>query len=206
MNILDSIYNWLNPQDSIKKELNNQKIKNISDQLESKGEDAIDECSICTDELVGHFITVLPCDTRHIFHTKCINLWLDKNTTCPLCKKNIKNEYNNEAKIKIDQSISSIIYSDSDNDDNNSDSDTDLNLQLMPTYNYSRTSNLVNIQEILDSKWETYTDHYKEIKLIETFNISLNNLVRVNNSHYKSPDKSIEYKFYADGTWQRSYL
>ena len=34
-------------------------------------------------------ITPLPCDTRHIFHTKCIKDWLKNNNSCPLCKKPI---------------------------------------------------------------------------------------------------------------------
>ena len=34
-------------------------------------------------------ITPLPCDTRHYFHTKCIENWLKSNNSCPLCKKPI---------------------------------------------------------------------------------------------------------------------
>lgn len=220
MKILELIFNWIN-RDSIKKELNNQKIKNISDQLESKGEDAIDECAICTDELVGHFITVLPCDTRHIFHTKCINLWLDKNTTCPLCKKNIKKEYNDEAKIKSNSTqsiINNIPYNETQsypaqsNVVSNSNGTTVILQQQMLTY-YNNCKGRHEMRETYHQKsmnsavkWELYSDQDKEIKLMETFNIGFDSLIKINNSYYKSQDMLIEYKFYADGNWQRSYL
>lgn len=45
-------------------------------------------CAICL-EYYSHddYITTLPCDSRHLFHTKCIEQWLSKNNKCPLCKK-----------------------------------------------------------------------------------------------------------------------
>lgn len=48
-------------------------------------------CSICFCEyLEGDLIVRLPCDReKHIFHDKCIKIWLDRNDLCPLCKSNI---------------------------------------------------------------------------------------------------------------------
>lgn len=46
------------------------------------------ECAICMEEYQpDDEITPLPCDTRHFFHTKCIEDWLKHNNSCPLCKK-----------------------------------------------------------------------------------------------------------------------
>ncbi|TNV76706.1 hypothetical protein FGO68_gene1299 [Halteria grandinella] len=51
----------------------------------------IAECSIC----LGTFLdneqqpmkaTPLACDTRHVFHTKCIQQWFLTDNSCPLCK------------------------------------------------------------------------------------------------------------------------
>jgi len=35
------------------------------------------------------YITILPCDERHAFHTGCIEIWLAKNNICPFCKKTV---------------------------------------------------------------------------------------------------------------------
>ena len=48
------------------------------------------ECVICmVDYGPNDEITPLPCDTKHYFHTGCIESWLKTNNSCPLCKKAI---------------------------------------------------------------------------------------------------------------------
>ena len=52
------------------------------------------ECSICADNIMiqdirNDNIKKTPCN--HIFHKKCINLWLNKQKTCPLCRGKIDN-------------------------------------------------------------------------------------------------------------------
>lgn len=47
-----------------------------------------DNCAICLDEFTkGQVIRTLPC--RHNFHCKCVDDWLIKRRTCPLCKMDI---------------------------------------------------------------------------------------------------------------------
>lgn len=40
------------------------------------------ECAICNGELDDN-ITISECN--HAYHTECINLWLKRRYTCPLC-------------------------------------------------------------------------------------------------------------------------
>lgn len=44
-----------------------------------------EECSICVDDLNTR-ITRLPCS--HVFHSKCIDKWFIRNSSCPLCRRN----------------------------------------------------------------------------------------------------------------------
>ena len=45
-----------------------------------------DECTICISPFEnGEVLSCLPCD--HRFHEECIVLWLDRSSTCPLCKR-----------------------------------------------------------------------------------------------------------------------
>lgn len=44
------------------------------------------QCSICMDTI--HTPVVLPC--KHVFCDNCISSWLEMNSTCPLCRKPIR--------------------------------------------------------------------------------------------------------------------
>ncbi|WAR04028.1 RN215-like protein [Mya arenaria] len=47
-----------------------------------------DSCAICLEKFyLKQKLRVLPCS--HFFHTKCVDPWLVRNHTCPLCKLNI---------------------------------------------------------------------------------------------------------------------
>lgn len=46
-----------------------------------------EECTICLEEFTDDDrVTPLPCDTRHYFHSKCIESWFKRHNWCPLCK------------------------------------------------------------------------------------------------------------------------
>lgn len=47
-------------------------------------------CSICLETFGdGEDVAMLPCDDRHTFHFSCIQTWLSKQDTCPLCQESL---------------------------------------------------------------------------------------------------------------------
>ena len=49
----------------------------------------VDCCVICLEPyLITDNVKVvqLNCNSKHLFHLKCINEWLDKNDICPMCR------------------------------------------------------------------------------------------------------------------------
>jgi hypothetical protein len=49
----------------------------------NKGEE--EKCSVCLSEFEDkEEIKILPC--KHLYHPECIDIWLKKNSTCPVCK------------------------------------------------------------------------------------------------------------------------
>jgi len=62
----------------------------------------MDECAICLDFLdfeKGEIISLRICN--HNFHKKCINLWLEENNFCPLCRKSIEKNSRTTAQISL---------------------------------------------------------------------------------------------------------
>lgn len=45
------------------------------------------ECSICYEGITKHTCARLPCG--HTFHRACSNTWLNRNPTCPVCRKRV---------------------------------------------------------------------------------------------------------------------
>lgn len=44
-------------------------------------------CVVCQLEFEeGEDVRQLPCEGKHVFHKECVDIWLKKNDTCPLCK------------------------------------------------------------------------------------------------------------------------
>lgn len=55
----------------------------------TKSKEGDEQCPICCEELKnGDDVKVLPC--KHTFHPGCIDTWLIKNCTCPICKRDVK--------------------------------------------------------------------------------------------------------------------
>jgi len=61
-----------------------------------------EKCSICLNNIIVNDLITL-CQNKHIFHTECINLWLLKKNTCPLCRKSIV--INSEIENNYDENI-----------------------------------------------------------------------------------------------------
>jgi hypothetical protein len=44
-----------------------------------------EECSICQEIMMeGNIVLKLSC--RHAYHTECVQTWLERHNTCPLCR------------------------------------------------------------------------------------------------------------------------
>ena len=79
---------------SPEKYLNNIKIKEQEAELRVKmmkeKYSCTQECAICRDNIIKTSdSTGLPCNTLHIFHKKCIDTWLKKARTCPICREDV---------------------------------------------------------------------------------------------------------------------
>ena len=78
----------------------------------------VQECSICLDDYSAEkecMITPLPCaNTKlHVFHTKCIKLWLQTEHICPLCKDYV-NMYNCKELKENFETRYPLVYNDED--------------------------------------------------------------------------------------------
>jgi hypothetical protein len=90
-----------------------------------------DMCVICLDNLTSNESIAIEC--RHQFHKKCIELWMKKNSICPLCRN----------KLQIDNLNKNYSLNDQDNS-NYQNSLLDINLR-----------NLWDIQQILNPNYES---------------------------------------------------
>jgi len=62
--------------------------KNIKKIKNSDLENLINECSICLENYeINDKIIILNCN--HIFHKRCLDLWLSNNNNCPICREDI---------------------------------------------------------------------------------------------------------------------
>lgn len=51
------------------------------------------QCSVCMEDyILGETVTKLPCE--HLFHKDCIVPWLELHGTCPVCRKGLTNDAN----------------------------------------------------------------------------------------------------------------
>lgn len=49
------------------------------------------QCHNCLEPFAAEDqVRTLPCDQKHIFHPQCIDPWLKRKTTCPMCKKDLR--------------------------------------------------------------------------------------------------------------------
>ncbi|XP_072966043.1 RING-H2 finger protein ATL40-like [Typha angustifolia] len=51
-------------------------------------EETLAECSVCLSAVEDEEIVRLLPNCKHLFHQECIDLWLNTNATCPVCRTN----------------------------------------------------------------------------------------------------------------------
>jgi hypothetical protein len=57
------------------------------------------------DYVEGESIRTMPC--LHYFHTPCIDKWLSRGKICPICKFDIKRDYNMTSETPVENQKSS---------------------------------------------------------------------------------------------------
>lgn len=62
-------------------------------------------CSICLEEILKNNKEL---ECTHCYHENCINKWLDKEGTCPLCRKRIDNNNDDDSYFILIYIISTI--------------------------------------------------------------------------------------------------
>jgi len=142
----------------------NQKLNKIKTYLKKcKNNKKIptDICVICLDNLTSDDSIALEC--RHQFHKKCIELWMKKNSICPLCRN----------KLQIDNLNKNYSLNDQDNS-NYQNSLLDINLR-----------NLWNIQQILNPSYESisYNSLYETHRSYSSYDYSDNSCSWSNNDN-----------------------
>ncbi len=50
-------------------------------------------CLICSEDINNCFY-ILNCDCKYVYHSNCINLWLNTSKTCPTCRKDFNKKEN----------------------------------------------------------------------------------------------------------------
>ena len=64
--------------------------------------DRKDKCCICFEEFGDECIKECKFSCNNVFHTDCINLWLSKNDSCPLCRCNLNTNTNDNPLDKFE--------------------------------------------------------------------------------------------------------
>lgn len=54
--------------------------------------DIEETCPICLDDTYTNWVSLKVCG--HNFHQECIDLWLEKHTTCPICVREVSDARN----------------------------------------------------------------------------------------------------------------
>lgn len=61
-----------------------------------------EDCTICMEKFdAREEIVMLPCGCFQPYHPKCILTWLEKNASCPLCRKDLLSIEKNEEKRSL---------------------------------------------------------------------------------------------------------
>ncbi|EER20548.1 conserved hypothetical protein [Perkinsus marinus ATCC 50983] len=64
----------------------------------SEAVDVPESCPICLSDFSDDdSVMILPCNTRHVFHERCITQWLAVSQLCPICRANISDMVDPEA-------------------------------------------------------------------------------------------------------------
>jgi len=70
-----------------------QRLRRITFKASQTEETTLTQCAVCLEHYEDdEELMVLPCDPRHNFHAQCIEPWLQRMNTCPLCQRGVPDE------------------------------------------------------------------------------------------------------------------
>jgi hypothetical protein len=49
------------------------------------------ECTVCLETVLKTKAVQAPCHSTHVFHIRCLDMWLTKSYRCPICRARIAN-------------------------------------------------------------------------------------------------------------------
>lgn len=77
----------------------------VSESERNRGNDSNSPCPICLDSYVLQDSVRSIAKCEHLFHAECIELWLSKSRTCPVCRTNIVDDDDDvELRVRIARS------------------------------------------------------------------------------------------------------
>ncbi len=108
-------------------------------------------CPICHESINVSFFENNTNKTTcsHYFHSNCINKWLEKSSTCPVCREQLKENINEDIIEDINEDTTSEISSIDENRENNNDFIDDYIISLTSTL--STLSNLRTLSSLVDN-------------------------------------------------------
>ena len=81
-----------------------QTVLSLSTKWDARKFKQLSHCPICLETYEEEdFVTSLPCDIRHYFHTECIEDWLELTMNCPICKVPVTHETINQANQQFEK-------------------------------------------------------------------------------------------------------
>jgi hypothetical protein len=64
--------------------------------------EATDTCPICLERFADCEVRTLPCHATHMFHVHCVDRWLLQRATCPVCRTNVLQRFEDEQRAALD--------------------------------------------------------------------------------------------------------
>jgi len=138
-------------------------------------------CGICRDSIMPIYIKTLSCHPTHLFHNDCIDSWLLRNSSCPICRVQIERsnaEILNTRAIMYNIDDHQLVIEDDDDDDDDESDYEDYYLDNQPNQNeYSEIQRERNERHIGGQS-------YQINQSVTLPNLQMEGQIVIDNRHY----------------------